>query len=62
MNCTICKKPIILIPSAQERADKFGGRPSDYINLFTEHAQCTIDKRERETAELINRSCASKAK
>jgi hypothetical protein len=55
MNCSICKQPIVLIPSAQERAKKFGGTPSDYIKLFTEHAQCTLDKRAKETLDLIKR-------
>ena len=55
MNCTICKKPIILVPSAQERADKHGGKPSDYTRLFTEHADCALEKRKQETSELIAR-------
>lgn len=55
MNCTICGKPILLVPSAKERADKFGGSPSDYTNRFTEHAQCSLDKRESETKELMRR-------
>lgn len=45
MKCTICDKPIVLVPSAAERAKKFGGKPSDYTKLFTEHSQCTIDRR-----------------
>jgi hypothetical protein len=55
MNCTICSKPITLVPSARERAEKYGGKPSDYTKLFTEHSQCAIDKRERETQELMRR-------
>jgi hypothetical protein len=55
MNCTICGKPIVLIPSASERARKHGGTAESYTRLFTEHAQCTIDKRNRETSELIAR-------
>jgi hypothetical protein len=55
MNCAICGKPIVLIPSAAERAKKFGGKARDYTKLFTEHAQCTIDKRNRETSELMAR-------
>lgn len=54
-NCTICGGKIVLVPSAAERARKCGGKASDYTKLFTEHAQCTIDKRERETLELIRR-------
>jgi len=45
MKCTICKNPIVLVPSAQERANKFGGTPSDYTKLFTTHAACFIEKR-----------------
>lgn len=53
--CTICKKEIILVPSAAERAKKYGKTAAFYTSLFTEHAQCTIDKRERETLELMRR-------
>jgi len=45
MNCSHCGKPIVLVPSAIERAKKFGGPPSKYTKLFTMHAQCQIDKR-----------------
>lgn len=55
MNCTICSKPITLVPSAKERAakDVTGKSAAYYTKLFTEHAQCVIDKRERETLELM---------
>jgi len=55
MNCTICGKPIVLVPSATERAAKYGGKPSDYTKLFTTHSECSIAKRERETVELMRR-------
>lgn len=55
MNCTICKQPIELRPSAAERAKKFGGKPSDYTKLFTEHASCILKKRAEETSALIKR-------
>jgi len=55
MKCTICKKPINLVPSAAERAQKYGGNPSDYIKLFTEHTECALRKREDDTMELIRR-------
>lgn len=55
MKCTICGKEIVLIPSARERADKYGGKPSDYTRLFTEHTSCTLEKRERETLALMRR-------
>ena len=55
MKCSICDLPIILAPSASERAKKYGGRAEDYTALFKEHAQCAIDKHNRETQELIIR-------
>jgi hypothetical protein len=57
MNCTICKKPITLVPSAAERArkDVTGKTAAYYTSLFTEHAACTLAKRERETLELMRR-------
>ena len=55
MKCSICNLPIELAPSASERAKKYGGRAEDYTTLFQEHAQCVIDKRNRETHELIVR-------
>lgn len=53
--CTICNKPIHLVPSATERAKKFGGEPSYYLGLFTAHADCIIAKRNQEAEELIQR-------
>ena len=44
--CTHCNKPIVLTPPATERAKKFGGKPADYLNLFTIHAQCQLEKRD----------------
>lgn len=58
MNCTICNLPIVLVPSAAERAKRYGGEPSDYTNLFTTHAKCAVDKREAETIALIRRKNA----
>lgn len=55
MNCTICHQPIVLIPSAAERAKKCGGTASDYTKLFTVHADCLIEKRNRETFELCKK-------
>ena len=55
MNCTICTRPIILIPSARERAAKFGGTANDYTSLFTTHPQCALDKRRKETDLLMER-------
>lgn len=55
MNCAICSKPIVLVPSAKERAAKYGGSPSDYTKLFTTHSECFVAKREREAVELMRR-------
>lgn len=60
MNCSICQKPIILVPSARQRAAKAGGKPSDYTKLFTSHAECMIAKREAETVQLMRRVNAEK--
>lgn len=57
-NCTICKKPIILVPSAAERAakDVTGKTAAYYTSLFTEHAACTVQAREQATLKLISQS------
>jgi hypothetical protein len=53
MNCEYCNKPIILVPSAQERSKKYGQSPAFYTKLFTIHAQCQLDKRKFETHKLM---------
>lgn len=53
MSCTICKQPIELVPSAKERAKKFGGKPSDYTNLFKQHAACLLAERRKQVFSLI---------
>ncbi len=45
--CTHCGKPIVLVPSAKERAEKYGGKPSDYTALFTIHAACQLELRNK---------------
>ena len=58
MKCSYCGKPIVLNPSAEERAKKdvTGKTAAYYVSLFTIHAQCQVDKREAATLELIRRS------
>lgn len=51
--CKLCGAPIILKPSAEERAIKYGGVPSDYIKLFDTHTGCALKKRSEETAQLV---------
>ena len=55
MNCTICGKPIKLVPSAEERAKKdlTGKTAADYRSLFTEHSDCTLRKRAEDTSKLM---------
>lgn len=57
MNCTICNNPIVLVPSAAERArkDVTGKSAAYYTSLFTTHAKCAVEKREAETVELMRR-------
>lgn len=42
MKCTYCNREIVLVPSASERAEKHGGKASDYTKLFTAHSECQI--------------------
>lgn len=58
MNCKICGKPIVLAPSANERAakDVTGKSAAYYTSLFTEHSQCTLDKRNEDTSALMRGS------
>ena len=55
MKCTICGKPVLLVPSAKERAKKYGGKPRDYTKLFTEHSACIINKRNEDVLKLIRK-------
>ena len=53
--CTECGQPIVLVPSARERA-KATGKPASYFErLFTIHTDCELAKRERETLELLRK-------
>lgn len=56
MNCLHCHKTIELVPSAAERARKFGGVPSDYTALFAYHAACTLELRASGVTELIRQN------
>ena len=55
MNCLHCGKPIILIPSAAERAatDVTGKTASYYTELFTYHAKCTLQLRCYSLSKLL---------
>ena len=51
MNCTICGKPIVLVPSAEERARKYGGKPEDFTKLFTAHTDCFLREHGRDMVD-----------
>ena len=55
MKCTLCGKPVMLIPSATERASKdVTGRPASfYTALFTTHAACVLEKRAQDTTKFM---------
>lgn len=58
MNCTICHKPIVLVPTAAERAakDVTGKSAAYYTGLFTEHSECILAKRKADTSALLART------
>lgn len=57
MNCTICGKPIVLVPSASERAakDVTGKSAEYYTSLFRTHSHCMLAKRSADTSDLMRR-------
>ena len=55
MNCTLCHKPVVLHPTAAQRAERYGGTPRDYTILFPRHADCELKAREQGTRELVKR-------
>ena len=60
MNCSICGKRIVLVPSAAERArkDVTGKSAKYYESLFREHTDCALQKRK----EGADRLCLQKRK
>jgi hypothetical protein len=60
--CTLCGKPIVLVPSALERARKYGGTPAHYRDLFKEHVACTLAKREADTRALLRQRVTTYAR
>jgi hypothetical protein len=45
--CKHCHKPIKLVPSAEERAKKYGGTPNFYRDIFTMHNECIMELRKQ---------------
>lgn len=48
MKCSICNKEITLVPSAAERAKKYGNTAAHYTSLFTYHNDCFLKKHDRD--------------
>lgn len=55
MICRHCNKPVILVPSAAERArkDVTGKSAAYYTSLFPTHAECSIRYRDSGSTYLI---------
>jgi hypothetical protein len=54
MKCTICKENVVLVPSAEYRAKKYGGKPSDYTKLFPRHIKCELEENRKRVSKLIS--------
>lgn len=58
--CSICGKPVILVPSAAERVRKDAERGihstnAQYLNQFHTHSTCLVAKRTQDSIELMRR-------
>jgi len=62
MKCTICNKPVVLVPSASERASRYGGKASDYTKKFNTHSACFLEKRKQDTIDLMRKIVAENKK
>jgi hypothetical protein len=62
MNCRICGGPIKLVPSASERARKYGETPMFYTGLFKEHTACFLEERKADTLKLVKETNRSAMK
>ncbi len=54
--CPTCNKPVILVPSAAERASKYDKTASYYRGLFKEHSACFIKRRNEDARALLRKS------
>ena len=54
--CNLCGQPIVLVPSAAERAKKYGDMTAaEYAALFPTHTTCFLKKRKLDTEDLMRR-------
>jgi len=54
-SCKFCGKPIVLVPSAQERAKSTGLPASNFTKMFQWHSECLVEYRNREASAFIKR-------
>jgi hypothetical protein len=59
MKCSICNKEVVLVPSAAERARKYGESPAFYTRLFPTHSACALAKRDAAVRERMRRVCVA---
>ena len=53
MKCSHCNTEVVLVPSASERARKYGETAAFYTKLFPIHSQCQLDIRAEVTRKLM---------
>ena len=59
--CPYCGMPVILSPSANARAKKYGETPEYYKALFPAHSGCLVQARTEEAIQLMKRISLSAA-
>lgn len=57
MKCSFCRRPVVLVPSAEERAakDVTGKSAAYYRSLFTMHSDCQLALRKAGTDEMMRK-------
>lgn len=54
MKCVHCHEEVVLVPSATERAAKYGGTPEFYTKLFTMHNKCIMELRRASMSKALS--------
>jgi hypothetical protein len=56
MACKYCGEPVVLMPSAEQRARRYNDHPAAYYTaLFPDHVSCVIKNNTDEVHKLMNR-------
>ena len=53
--CKYCHNPVVLTPSAAERARRYGGTAAEYTALFPNHSACEVEARSKSARESMQR-------